>query len=367
MKLIPVVRIFLLIGCLIVAGFQSLSMAEGLEAKSREQAVNEEGKLVSTSSLDTIAVFPSRSAPAEVLSLNQPVLSAQLNAQVKSIAVNVGDRVQRDQLLLQLDCRDFEVGLQAQQARFNSQQARVTLAQQRFDRTLQLVEQGLAPIETLDIQRADLDVAKSDLSASKMDVSIAKLQVSRCDIRAPMAALVLDRMASVGQLATVGTRLIEIIDLDNLDVSAQVFAGDTPFLTADIAVYLQANGHEYPLAIRHILPSINPATRNQEVRLDFTAKPAVVGAAGKIVWQDPRPHLPANLLVKRNGQFGFFVAEKVLAKKLSETSYRAKFIELPTAKQGRANVIDSPLYKGEQVIVKGYLDLSASQLLLIED
>ncbi len=137
----------------------------------------------------------------------------------------------------------------------------------------------------------------------------------------------------------------QILELDDLEVSAQVFSEDVRQLRDLEDIAFENSGHRYATKLRTILPSINTRTRNREVRLLFVDGPALPGAAGKILWTDPRPHLPGRLLVKRGEALGFFVAEQGLA----------RFIAVPDAEVGRAAPV--ALSPDTQIIVERYLGL----------
>jgi len=50
------------------------------------------------------------------------------------------------------------------------------------------------------------------------------------------------------------------------------------------------------------------------------------------VWRDPRPHIPADYILRRNGRYGVFLVE-------GDT---ASFRELPQAQEGRPASADFP-------------------------
>ncbi len=293
----------------------------------------EEPQRVESARLSEIAVFPQRNAPASVVSLNATGVASEIPAVITELRVRVGDIVEKDQVLVRLKCIDFELVEQEARARLKSLAARIELAKRRLERTRKLTMKQSVSEELLDERESDLAVLQADRVGAQASLRQATQRVSNCVIKSPFRALVTERTSSVGNYADVGKTLVRILDIDQLEVSAQVNAGDVNQLEEVDKLMFEHEGQSYPVKLRAILPSINSETRNSEVRLLFQNGPALPGAAGKLYWRETRPHVPGYLLVKRNGVLGTFVLK----------ANRARFIEVPGAQSGRASPVDLPL------------------------
>ena len=270
-----------------------------------------------------IAIYPQRSAPATALSLNETQISSQLQALVADIPVEVGQAVKRGAKLLSLDCADYRLNAQLAEARQRAAQARLELAATRLTRNIRLREQNLSSQDALDTQRAENAVGAADLDVARAELQRARLQVSRCVISAPFEGVVIARQAAVGQLANIGSPLLTLVDSGAMELSANVAASEIPSLQAARQRWFEHDSR-YPVSLLRIGAVLDSRTRNQEVRLQFVDKRPLPGAAGKVLWLDPRPHLPAEAIVSRGGKTGFFVS----------VDGRAKFIALPDAISG---------------------------------
>ena len=234
-----------------------------------------------------IAIHPERSAPATVISLNDTEVSAEIAARVVELPVRVGDIIAADGLLVALDCQDYKLTQREYGARLEGIQARIELAQKRLRRTEELMRKRTVSEELLDERESELAVLHADLRAARTTLEQAKVDVTRCTVNSPFRALVTERLSAVGQYANVGTALVRILELDDLEVSAQVFSEDVQQVQERQQISFENSGHRYPTRLRTILPSVNTRTRNREVRLLFVDGPALPGAAGKIFWTDP--------------------------------------------------------------------------------
>lgn len=285
---------------------------------------------VETALLSEIAIYPKRSAPATVVSLNATGVAAEIPAKIQVITVRVGDIVEKDQVLVHLKCIDYELEQDEAEARLMSFGARIDLAKRRLQRTRKLTEKQSVSEELLDERESDLAVLQSDRAAARASLNLTRVRVATCIIKSPFRALVTERTSSVGNYAEVGKTLVRILDIEQLEISAQVYAQDVKQLKSGNALFFEHDDNSYPVNLRSILPSINSETRNREIRLLFQNGPALPGAAGKLTWRDKRPHVPGNLIVKRDGELGIFVLE----------NKKARFIHLAAAQAGRASPTD---------------------------
>ena len=91
------------------------------------------------------------------------------------------------------------------------------------------------------------------------------------------------------------------------------------------------------------------------MRLVFDDQSALPGAAGKLVWKDPRPHIPGTLLLRREDELGVFIVN----------DGHAKFIPVPSAQAGRASPADLP--KTANIVTEGRYALKDGDVVVISD
>jgi RND family efflux transporter MFP subunit len=307
--------------------------------------------LVSVQSLEQLAVYPEHRAPATVLSLNESRLSAELNARVTEIPVRVGDVVEPGAVLLRLDCRDYTLAETQAAEALAGLEARLRLARQQLQRAQTLKQQRSVAEELLDQRRAELDQLSAERRVQDARLASARLAVGKCTVTAPFRALVLERLSSVGELAAPGAALLRVLDLAHLEVSAQVLTDDAEGIQQAHSLRLALRGRDYPLRLRTLLPAVNTVSRSREARLSFAAEGALPGSAGELVWQAPGPHVPAELVVRRDGVLGLFLVENGVA----------RFHPLPGAEVGRPAPVALPA--GTRVVTEGRFNLEDGEAL----
>ena len=288
---------------------------------------------VKAARLADIAVYPHKFAPATVVSLNNTAVSTQVGARIDEISVRVADIVEPGSVLARLDCRDFVLAQKQAEAEIVSLRARITLAERRLTRTEKLVEKQTVSEELLDQREADLAVLRADHQGASARLDVSRLDISRCTIVSPFKAVITARTGSVGEFAQKGTKLFDIVDIGQLEISAQVPTTDIGQVVTIKDLYFEDSTGRYDVVLRAVAPTVNTQTRNREARLLFSNAAALPGAAGKLVWQENRPYISARLLVRRQDSLGVFIVDKG----------QARFHALPGAQQGRAVPTALPL------------------------
>ena len=311
--------------------------------------------IVQVGTLAEIANYPVRSAPATALSVNDTEIAAQIGARIDKIHVRVGDQIAANTKLFSLECHTYTHRAQAERAKLAAVAARIGLAKRRLKRTQTLAEQQSVAEEILDERQSELEILSAEHNELKAQYALAKLDVARCNVDAPFKALVTQRIAAEGGYVSVGEPIVKVLDVENVEVSAQIQFGDKESIEQSAALWFEHAGQRYPVQVRAALESLNTATRSQEMRLRFTDAVALPGAGGQLFWRDNRPHVPGNLLISRGEQMGLFIIE----------NGKAKFIVVPGAAPGRAAPV--ALSTDTHIIVEGFYALSDGDELTINN
>lgn len=282
--------------------------------------------------LSEVALYPSRSASATALSINDTTISAQLLASISQVKVNVSQRVSKGELLVVLDCADYRLNREMATARLEAAEAQLVLADSQLTRSKQLFSKSLTSQEQVDTRSAERVAQNAMLKQREVELKQQKLNVSRCSLKAPFDGVVTGRLVSEGQLANIGTPLLSLVETGNIELSANVSYDDAEYFSR-VKDFVFDYREKVPVAISQIGGVIDPNTRNQEVRFRFPSKSPLPGTAGKLMWNDPRSYIPPRLIVKRNGQLGVFLDDDGVA----------RFTPLPSASPGRPAVTDMSL------------------------
>lgn len=301
--------------------------------------------------LAEVAIYPERDAAAQVVSLNESRIAAEIAGRIEAVPVEVGQRIERGALIARIDCRDHDLARARAAAVLTAARSRLALADQQLARARELQAQGFFAEEALAARITEVEVLRADAAQAEAQLGAAARAVGKCVVRAPFAAIVRERLGRVGELAAPGTPLAALVDLERIEVAALVQTKDTRSLELATEVRFLGPGGAVPLVLERVSPVIDPQTRAVEARLRFVGRGAAPGASGRIAWRDADAHVPPELVVRRNGRLGVFV----------DDAGTARFHVLPEAQEGRPARVDVP--PSTAIVVKGQLALQDGQRL----
>ncbi len=272
------------------------------DAVNAQKMQGEPGLAVRVTALPMAALWiqPVQSATAEVVALNHAQVSAQANGEVLKLGAEVGDEVEKGDILVELDCRQSELS----EAVLNDV---LSLARKEYKRA-----QSLQKSKT--IAEQEISRLQSVLEQARIRILQAELAVEHCLIKAPFNGVVTTRQVQLGMIAITGAPMMKLLQADVVEVAASVDAAALNSLKASNNIQFKSAGMTYPITIRTALPLIDPASNKQRIRLDFIDERPYSGAAGELEWPADGQYLPSDLLIERQGQLGYFIAEEGIAR-----------------------------------------------------
>ncbi len=175
---------------------------------------------------------------------------------VKSLQVEVGDRVRAGQLLATLEDDEVLIELEAAQARADEANA-------TFERIQELKQRQVVP-------EAEYDAALFARRSADAALSRAKLDLSRTRVRAPFAGVVARRYIREGQLIEGSTPLFRVTAMAPLRARLLVPERQTDIFRAKAPVNVR--GVDGDSALGHVLvvgPTVDPASGTREVIIEL--------------------------------------------------------------------------------------------------
>jgi len=294
--------------------------------------------LVSVSPLSSILLTTKNSAPANVISLNDSTISAEITGRALNIYAEIGEQVKRNQKLVSLDCRSYTLDKKQADAALKVSMAQLNLAKKELLRNQRLIKNGTIPREILDRTEANQQTSLADIEVKLAAIESAELSISRCTIRAPFAGQITQRMIQNGQLVVAGTPLFQLMESDKMEVSSKLSPADVNKLSSTSELHFVAGDRRFNAKLRSVIQTIDQSSRTQEVRLSVTTAGSIAaGLSGRIEWSDGNKKLPTEYIQRRNANLGVMIAEDIV-----EGTGKARFIALKNAIEGQPADIELP-------------------------
>ncbi len=208
---------------------------------------------------------------------------AQVSGQLKALHFDIGDKVEQNQLVAEIDPATIENRIEIDQAELAnlqaqlvSKKAQLVLKQANIDRQRNLVAANSIAQSTLDQAIADLAAAEADVNAieaqiRKQQATLAgdKVDLGYTKIFAPMGGTIVANPAKEGQTLNANQTtptIVTIADLSTMTVKAQVSEADVGKLKVGMDAYftlLGQPGKRFEGKLRQIQPM--PDTANNVV------------------------------------------------------------------------------------------------------
>src|SRR5271166_1361491 len=237
---------------------------------------------------------------------NETRLAFRIGGRMIERSVNVGDRVEPDQIVAKLDPQDELNALRAAQAGVAAAQAQFTEAKSEFERQKFLLARDVASRAQFERAEQALETARARLDTAQALLGTAEDQVSRTELRVDAAGIVTTAAVEPGEVVQAGQMIVRIARQDGrdavFDVPGQVLrsAPSDPLITVSLTddPTAKATGR-----VREVSPQADPVTRTFEVKVGLTDAPAAMRLGSTVVGRmqldaTPAIDLPATALTE---------------------------------------------------------------------
>ena len=265
--------------------------------------------------------------PATVQAFDQTPIYARTSGYLKARYVDIGDRVQRGQLLAVIDDPQTEQALmQAKatvaqnKAQLAQAQANAVLSRVTNERWQSLQKEGVVAQQDADTKLAQagadsatVEAAKANIAAGEANVRSLSEQASFARVVAPFNGIILSRSVDTGSLISSGsqnsvTQMFTIGQADTIRVFASVPQANSVGLVRGFGAkvaFRELPGKVYSGVVQRTSQSIDTATRTLLVEVDLKNDGRILpGMYATVIFDLPKGGpaavlLPANALVIR--------------------------------------------------------------------
>lgn len=236
-----------------------------------------------------------RKFPGQVAAVDSSGLSFEVGGRVESVAVDIGDRVKKDQVLAVLDPEPYQLDFDAAEAELIRSRENVTKTKAEYERQKRIFEQGAGAQRWVEVTEYDY---KAALSA--VDYQIAKLDLARRNLRktkllSPYDGVIAWRSVEPNEEVQAGQKVLEINATGKMEVQLAV-----PETTIDL-IHL-----DDPVTVT--FPTLPGETANGRISYiggaavkanAFPVKVALMGPSEKV---KPGMTAEANLMMKEESR-----------------------------------------------------------------
>ena len=268
---------------LAVAGGIALGLQKGWIGKRAAPT-----EMAKSSSPVSIELSETDIAVAQTMTMTQGVLvtgtlkavrtamvKARVAGELVMLEVREGDAVKMGQIVARVDNTEYLARQRQAQQQAEAARAQVDVSQRQFDNNNALVNQGFISKTALDTSMANLNGAKASYQAalSALDVSTKALDDSV--LKAPLNGFVSQRFVQPGERVAPEARIIEIVDLSQLELEATLSSAEAMNVKVGQIAKLNVEGTSQEVSARvlRINPSAQTGSRSVLVYLGLQSHP----------------------------------------------------------------------------------------------
>ena len=169
-------------------------------------------------------------------------LVSEVSGRVEYVAEQFvsGGVVDRGDVLLRLDPRDYQVALRRAEAELASKKAQFVLEQARATQAKKewrLTGQPLNKAPVLALRQPYLDEALANVHRAEAELKQAQVKLARTSIRAPYDAIVIDKRVDVGQYVSTAIDVGEVFAVDRAEVRLPLTDSDLALLGLSLPMF----------------------------------------------------------------------------------------------------------------------------------
>ena len=202
------------------------------------------------------------------------IVKARVAGELQELSVREGDRVQAGQVIARIEPIEYQARVRQAQQQADAAKAQVDIAQRQFDNNQALVNQGFISQTALLTSQASLNGATATHAAALAALDLANKSLADATLRSPLSGVVAQRLAQPGERVAIEARLVEVINLSQLELEAALTAEDASLVRVGMTAQLQVDGVDAPIPAKvlRINPSAQTGSRSILVYLGIKGR-----------------------------------------------------------------------------------------------
>ncbi len=307
----------------------------------------------------TKSMTPTVELPGTVISTRDAEISAEVAARILWIAP-VGAEVKQGESLATLDSELMALDMRRDEARIAQLRADIAVRERQRSRLASLASTNNMAASELDQVEGGIEMLRQDLAMAIVARERTALRLERAKVPAPFDGVVVSRSMSEGELTSIGSNLLRLVDTQALEIAVPAPLRVAQFNRSGTRVSIVSAGGDSVEYVRSLIPVADDQSRMMELRIAIENRDWMIGEAVSVKLPEANPSLnltvPRDAIVLRDReQYIYTIDDNNQAKKV--------VVETTGGHGSRVSVrpISGELVDGAKVVVRGAESLRDGQ------
>lgn len=217
----------------------------------------------------------------------ETLVASQEEGLVRALHVDEGDRVEKGQVLCELDGTELQLRIAAEKASLEEAEVARRRATRELERQRKLFRIESVSEKAYEDAQFDLEAADKKLARLRADLAVLEDQLSKKRIISPITGFVVSRRALVGQWLGEGDGVATLVKLDPIRVMVPVPERYVSRLKVGDRTRVDFDAlpdRPYQGRIAAVVPRADPAARNFPVRVEISNREGIIkgGMLGRV-------------------------------------------------------------------------------------
>ena len=197
----------------------------------------------------------------------QPETKASVRAEVGGVVlaanVDIGQSVQRGQVLGRIDDAAIRDAYASAQSAVRAAESAAQVARRNVERMETLVKAGAVAERAVEDARTGALAAERSLADAKTAQAQAEKLLSKTVLRAPFSGVIAERAANAGDVVQPGMAMFTVVDPSSMQLEASVPSEQLAHVRVGAAVSFRVNGYAQSFTgrVARVSPIADPVTR----------------------------------------------------------------------------------------------------------
>ena len=211
-------------------------------------------------------------------------IASESSGIAEKINFEVGQKVKKDEVLLQIDSDILDAQIKAAIAAVNMYEVQLKNAKKNYERYASLIEKKSISQKVFDDAKVEYDVANENLTSSKAKLNELTIQKSKKIIKAPYSGVIVEKNVNLDEWLNQGSSIATIVNIQELEVIFNLPISFIGGLKSGDEYYINISDEIIKAKLYAAIPSGDKLTRTFPVRFKADAGEKFIfdGASAKI-------------------------------------------------------------------------------------